>query len=56
MRALMNTSTIVQFAWSNGRTALRAAFPRQTCGCAFIMQVPGESSKPKQIHRKGRNA
>ena len=56
MRALMNTSTIVQSAWSNGRSALRAAFPRQTCGCACIMLVPGESSKPWQIHWKGRNA
>ena len=56
MRALMNTLTRMQFAWSNGRSALRAVFRRQTCGCAFIMQVPGVSSKPWQIHRKGRNA
>jgi tRNA threonylcarbamoyl adenosine modification protein YjeE len=40
-------------AWSNGRGALKAAFPSQTCGCAFIMQVSGVSSKPWQIHRRG---
>ena len=55
MRALANTLTILQSVWSNGRSALRAAFRRQTCGCAFIMQVSGVSSKPWQIHRKGRN-
>lgn len=56
MRALMNTLTRMQFAWSNGQSALKAAFRDQTCGCAFIMQVSGVSSKPWQIHRKGRNA
>lgn len=55
MRALANTLMKLQSALSNGRSALRAAFRRQTCGCAFIMQVSGVSSKPWQIHRKGRN-
>ena len=55
MRALMNTLTTLRSVWSNGRNALRAAFRRQTCGCAFIMQVSGVSSKPWQIHRKGRH-
>jgi len=56
MRALMNTLTRMQFAWSNGPSALKAAFRGQTCDCAFIMQVSGVSSKPWQIHRRGRNA
>lgn len=56
MRALVNTLMRMQSAWLNGRSALKAAFRRQTCGCAFIMQVSGVSSKPWQIHRKGRNA
>jgi len=55
MRALMNTLTILRSAWSNGRTVLKAAFRRQTCGCAFIMQVSGVSSKHWQIHRKGKH-
>jgi len=55
MRALMNTLTILRSAWSNGRSGLRAAFRRQTCGCVFIMQVSGVSSKLWQIHRKGRH-
>ena len=55
MRALMNTLMMMQSAWSNGRSALKAAFRRQTCGCAFIMQVSGVSSKPWQIHRKGKH-
>lgn len=55
MRAWANISTMLQFVWSNGRNALRAAFRRQTCGCAFIMQVSGVSSKPWQIHRKGKH-
>lgn len=56
MRALANTLTILQSAWLNGRSVLMAAFRRQTCGCAFIMQVSGVSSRPWQIRRKGRNA
>lgn len=56
MRALTNTLTILRSAWSSGRNVLKAAFRRQTCGCAFIMQVSGVSSRPWQIHRKGRNA
>ncbi len=55
MRAWANISTMLQSVWSNGRNALRAAFRRQTCGCAFIMQVSGVSSKPWQIHRKGKH-
>lgn len=55
MRALANISTILRSAWSNGRNVLKAAFRRQTCGCAFIMQVSGVSSKPWQIHRKGKH-
>lgn len=55
MRALANILTILQSVWSNGRNVLKAAFRRQTCGCAFIMRVSGVSSKPWQIHRKGRN-
>lgn len=55
MRALANTLTILLSVWSNGRSVLKAAFRRQTCGCAFIMRVSGVSSKPWQIHRKGRN-
>ncbi len=56
MRALMNTLMTLQSVWSNGRSALRAVFRPQTCACTFIMQVSGVSSKPWQIHRKGRNA
>jgi len=56
MRAFLNTLMSMRSAWSNGRSALLAAFRRQTCGCAFIMQVSGVSSKPWQIHRKGRHA
>ncbi len=55
MRALANTLMTLQFAWLSGRNKLMAAFHRQTCGCAFIMQVSGVTSKPWQIHRKGRN-
>ncbi len=55
MPALTNTLMTLQSVWSNGRRVLMAAFRRQTCGCAFIMQVSGVSSKPWQIHRKGRN-
>lgn len=55
MRALMNTLTTLRSVWSSGRIVLKAAFRRQTCGCAFIMQVSGVSSKPWQIHRKGRH-
>ena len=55
MRALMNILMLLRSAWSNGRSALKAAFRRQTCGCAFIMQVSGVSSKPWQIHRRARN-
>ena len=55
MRALMNTLMVLQSAWSNGRSGLLAAFRRQTCGCVFIMQVSVVSSKPWQIHRKGRH-
>lgn len=56
MRAFLNTLTRMLSVLSNGRSALQAAYRRQTCGCAFIMQVSGVSSKPWQIHRKGRNA
>ena len=56
MRAFLNTLTRLRSALSSGRSVLQAAFRRQTCGCAFIMQVSGVSSKPWQIHRKGRNA
>ncbi len=56
MRALANISTILRSAWLSGRNGLKAAFRRQTCGCAFIMQVSGVSSKPWQIHRKGKHA
>ncbi len=55
MRALMNILMTLRSAWSNGRNALKAAFRRQTCGCAFIMQVSGVSSKPWRIHRKGKH-
>ncbi len=55
MRALVSTLMKMQSAWSSGQSALKAAFRRQTCGCAFIMQVSGVSSKPWQIRRKGRN-
>ena len=55
MRALANTLAILQSVWSNGRNALLAAFRRQTCGCAFIMRISGVSSKPWQIHRKGKH-
>jgi len=55
MRALMNTLMTLRSVLSNGRNMLRAAFRRQTCGCAFIMQVSGVSSKPWQIHRKGKH-
>jgi hypothetical protein len=56
MRAFLNTLTTMQSVLSNGRNVLRAAFRRQTCSYAFIMQVSGVSSKPWQLHRKGRNA
>ena len=56
MRALVSTLMKMQSAWLNGQNALKAAFRRQTCGCAFIMQVSGVSSKPWQIRRKARNA
>lgn len=56
MRALMNISMTLQSVWSSGRDMLGAAFRRQTCGCAFIMPVSGVSSKPWQIHRKGKHA
>lgn len=55
MRALANILMMMQSVWSNGRNELRAAFRRQTCGCAFIMQISGVSSKPWQIHRKGKH-
>ena len=55
MRALMNTLMTLRSVLSSGRSVLRAAFRRQTCGCAFIMQVSGVSSKPWQIHRKGKH-
>lgn len=55
MRALANISMTLQSVWSNGRNALKAAFRRQTCGCVFIMQVSGVSSKPWQIHRRARH-
>ncbi len=55
MRALMNILMTLQSVWSSGRDMRRAAFRRQTCGCAFIMQVSGVSSKPWQIHRKGKH-
>ena len=56
MRALMNIFMTLRSVWSNGRKGLLAACRRQTCGCVFIMQVSGVSSKPWQIHRKGRHA
>lgn len=55
MRDLMNILTMLRSVWSNGRNALQAAFRRQTCGCAFIMQVSGVSSKPWQLHRRGKH-
>ncbi len=55
MRALANISMMMQSVWSSGRNGLKAAFRRQTCGCAFIMQISGVSSKPWQIHRKGKH-
>lgn len=55
MRALANTLMTLQSVWLNGRNALKAAFRRQTCGCVFIMQVSGVSSKPWQIHRRARH-
>ncbi len=55
MRDLANISTRLRSVWSSGRSVLKAAFRRQTCGCAFIMQVSGVSSKPWQIHRKGKH-
>ena len=55
MPALTNTLMALQSVWSNGRSALTAAFRRQTCGCVFIMQAAGVSSKPWQTHLKGRN-
>ncbi len=55
MRVWVNTLTILQSVWLNGRNVLKAAFRRQTCGCTFIMQVSGVSSKPWQIHRKGKH-
>ncbi len=56
MRALMNTSTATQSAWSNGRSAPKAACPYLTYGCILSMRVPGVSSKPSPSHREGRNA
>ena len=53
MRAWTNTSMILQSAWSNGRSARRAAFRRPTCGSAFNMPVPGASSRPWQKHLRG---
>ncbi len=55
MRAWANISMTLRSVLSNGRNAPKAAFRRQTCGCAFIMQVSGVSSKPWQIHRKGKH-
>ncbi len=55
MRALTNTLMTLLFALSNGPSALKAACRRQTCSCAFIMRVSGVSSKPWQIHRKGKH-
>lgn len=55
MRALRNILMTLRSVWSNGRNVLKAAFRRQTCGCAFIMRVSGVSSKPWQIHRKGKH-
>jgi len=56
MRASMNTSMNMQSAWSNGRTALKAAFRHQTCGSACTMPGPGVASKPWPAQRKGHNA
>jgi hypothetical protein len=55
MRALLNALMKIRSVWSSGLSGLNAAYRRQTCGCAFIMQVSGVSSKPWQIHRKGRS-
>lgn len=55
MRAWANILMTLRSVWSNGRSALKAAFRRQTCGCTFIMQVSGVSSKPWQIHRKAKH-
>ncbi len=56
MRVWVNISATIRSVWSNGRTALLAAFRRQTCGCAFIMRVSGVASKPWELRRKARNA
>lgn len=55
MRAWTNTLTKLLSVLLNGRNGLKDAFRRQTCGCAFIMRVSGVSSKPWQIHRKGKH-
>ena len=56
MRASMNTSMNMQFAWSNGRSAPKAAFRRRTCGFVFTMPGSDVSSKPWQLQQEGRNA
>lgn len=56
MRVWVNTFATIRFVWSSGRNALLAAFRRQTCASAFIMQVSGVASKPWGIRRKARNA
>ena len=56
MRALMNTSTTIQSAWSNGRSVREAACPRPICGYVSSMRVPGVSSKPSHSHWRGSNA
>ena len=55
MRALVNTLMSMRSVWSSGRTGLNAAFRRRICGASFIMQISGVSSKPWQIHRRGRH-
>ena len=55
MRALMNISTRLPSVWSNGRNGLQAVFRHPISGCVFIMQVSAVSSKPWQIHRKGKH-
>lgn len=56
MRVFPNTSMMLRSAWSNGRSMLRAAFRRQTCGCVFIMRVSGVASKHWDIHRRPHGA
>ena len=55
MRVLASISMTAQFAWSNGRSALRAASRRQTSACVCATKAADGYSKLSLIRRKESN-